>query len=142
MQLITDNIGKDDTLKAGTVGTTDTGLMAQYAYAELLRRQKDTQNITVETDMLHTALPGEFFSIQSIDFRPTKIIDTIDNRGYKSLFYMTDDILNGNSRPRYEDQNKVWAAIRPEWQDRQASNIKAGSVDWRIAQLIEDYAPP
>jgi hypothetical protein len=32
------------------------------------------------------------------------------------------------------------AAIRPEFQDRQSSSIKAGSVDWRITRLVEDYS--
>jgi hypothetical protein len=141
MQLIVDNVGKDDTLKSGNVGSTDQGLMAQYAYAELLRKQKDTQNLIVDTPMLPEALPGQFFDIQSTDFRTTKITHAIDNQSYRSFFTLTDDVTNGLSRVRYEDQNKIWAAVRPEWQDRQASSMKAGTVDWRIAQLIENYAP-
>jgi hypothetical protein len=135
LQLITDNTGKDDSLKA----SDDSGLMAQYAYAELLRKQKSTQNLTVDTPMLPEALPGQLFSIQSTDYRVTKIVHNISPTQYSTSFSMTDDVTNGISRPRYEDQNKVWASVRPEWQDKQASSIKAGSVDWRIAQLIKDY---
>jgi hypothetical protein len=136
MRLITDDVGKDDSLKA----TDDSGLMAQMAYNELMRLQKTVISGTVETPMIPDALPGQFFNIQAVDYRATKIVHTIDSTGYFSIITVTDDLTNSRPRARYEDQNKVWASIRPEWQDRQAANIKAGSVDIRITRLAKDYA--
>jgi hypothetical protein len=136
MKLITDDIGKDDTLKAAD----DSGLMAQLAYAELLRQQKPTNHTTIKTPMLPTALPGQWFSLQGFDYRATKIVHEIKNNDYTTTLYLTDDLTNGRTRPRWEDINRQYANIRPEFQDRQASNLKAGSIDWRIARLVKDYA--
>jgi hypothetical protein len=136
MQLITDDVGKDDSLKASDT----TGLRAQLAYSALLRLQKPSTVGTVETPMIKDALPGQLFSIQGTDYRVTKIIQSISKDGYQSQPSLTDDVTNGRARVRYEDINKIYAAIRPEWQDTQSSSIKAGTVDWRIARLIKDYA--
>ena len=136
MRLITDDIGKDDSLKAAD----DSGLMAQLAYSELLRLQKPAYVGTVETPMIKDALPGQLFNIQTVDYRVTKLVHTLSPDGCKTMFSITDDVTNGRARARYEDINKQYANIRPEFQDRQASSIKAGSVDWRIARLVKDYA--
>ena len=72
--------------------------------------------------------------------RATKITHVIKGDDYTTILSLTDDITNGRARIRYEDLNKVYASQRPEWQDRAASNIKAGSVDWRITRLTKDYA--
>jgi hypothetical protein len=136
MRLITDNTGKDDSLSAAD----DSGLMACFAHAELLRMQKDTQNLIVKTPMFPTALPGQFWNIQYVDFRASKLIHEIKDDDYYTTLFVTDDLTNGRSRARYEDQNKVWSLLRPEWQDKQASSIKAGNVDYRITRLVKDYA--
>jgi hypothetical protein len=150
VKLITDDIGKDDTLTSGTPGTTDLGLMAQMAYAELLRLQKTSIVGTVTVPMIKDALPGEWFHIHAKktlsgsfqidkDFRATKITHKI-NADLTSTLELTDDLTNSHSRPAYESPNKFWASIRPEFQDRQASSVKARDVDIRIAPLEEDYA--
>jgi hypothetical protein len=138
MKLIVDNIGKDDSL----VAADDTGTMAQLAYAELLRSKTTAAVGTIETDMIKDALPGQWFYFNSTDYRSTKIEHLLEPApiGFRSKIYLTSDVTNGIARRRYEDLNKQYAAIRPEWQDRQASNIKAGSVDWRITRLTKDYA--
>jgi hypothetical protein len=135
MRLITDNIGKDDSL----VAADDSGLMAQMAYAELLRLQKESTVGTVETPMIKDALPGQWLNIQSNDYRITKLTHTLSDK-YLTLFEFTDDVTNGRTRTRFEQVNKMFAAARPEWQDRQASGLKAGQVDLRIARLAKDYA--
>jgi hypothetical protein len=139
MRLITDDVGKDDSLEA----TDDSGLMAQFAYAELLRLQTTPVVGNVTIGMVKDALPGQLWYVQDVDMRATKIVHTIDPSpvGYRTQLFLTDDVLNGRARLRYEEQNKVWESIRPEWQDRQASNMKAGAVDWRITRLAKDYAP-
>ncbi len=137
MKLIVDDCGKDDSLLA----SDDSGLMAKLAYAELLRAQKTALVGTVELPMIPDALPGNWFYIQDTDFRATKIVHTIDRKkGFMTTLHVTDDVTNGRTRLRYEDLNKQWAAIRPEWQDRSASNLKARSVDWRVTRLVKDYA--
>jgi hypothetical protein len=134
--LITDNIGKDDSLKASDA----TGLMAQLAYAEYLRQQTTCTVGTAQIGFLRDALPGQWFQLTGGDMRATKLVHEIRNEDEASTtLHLTSDVINSNTRLRYEDQNKVFASIRPEWQDRQASNIKAGSVDWRVARLVKTY---
>ena len=136
MRLIVDDIGKDDSL----IATDDSGTMAQLAYAELLRQQKETLNLQVKTNMLHEALPGQWFYVNSIDMRATQLIQEIHGDDYTTTLNLTDDVTNGRARLRYEDLNKQYANLRPEFQDRQATNIKAGSIDWRISRLVKNYA--
>jgi hypothetical protein len=66
-------------------------------------------------------------------------VHSISKTNYTSLISITDDLTNGRARLRYEDVNKQWSAIRPEFQDRQASSIKASSIDLRVARLAENY---
>lgn len=136
MRLIVDDIGKDDSLLA----SDDSGLMAKMAYAELLRQRTNSAVGTVTTPMIKDLLPGQWLYIQSTDYRATKLQHQISRDSYLTTIDFTSDVINGRSRPRYEDLNKQFASIRPEWQDRQASNMKAGSVDWRITRLVKTYA--
>lgn len=136
-RLIVDNIGKDDSLKA----SDDSGLMAKMAYAELLRLQSDALVGTLQTPMIKDALPGQLLDSQGTPFRITQIVQSADaSTGFLSTFHVTDDVLNGRARARYEDINKQFANLRPAWQDRNSSSQLAGSVDWRIARLAKDYA--
>jgi hypothetical protein len=135
-KVITDNIGKDDTLTAGTPGTTDMGLMAQLAKAELLRASKETVNGRFTTPLIADVLPGQYFYIGK-DWRITKVTHNLATM--QSTFEVTDDVTNSHTRMRYEDINKQYAAIRPEYQDRQASSLKSGSMDIRILPLEEAY---
>jgi hypothetical protein len=137
MRLITDSVGKDDSL----IASDDSGLIAQLAHAELLRQQKATNHITVKLPIIPDALPGQWFSLEGFDYRATKIVHEIKSNDYTTTLYLTDDLTNSKNRPRWEDVNRQYANIRPEFQDRQASNLKAGSIDWRIQKLVKDYAP-
>jgi len=147
MKVITDNIGKDDSL----VASDHTGTMARMAYAELLRLQKTSLVGTVTTPMIKDALPGQWLHIHAkraidgssfnvdADMRITKMTHTFGLDGFFTTFELTDDVTNSNPRPAFEDINKVWSAIRPEFQDRQACNIKVGDVDNLIVPLEKDY---
>jgi hypothetical protein len=138
-KLITDNIGKDDSL----IASDDSGLMAKLAYSELLRLRTNSTVGTIETtNMIKDILPGQWVYVQSTDYRVTKIVQNINpaSLGYSTTLEVTSDLINGRARSRYEDINKQWEAIRPEWQDRQASNLKAGNVDWRVSRLVKTYA--
>jgi hypothetical protein len=149
-KVITDVTPKDDTLTSGTPGTTDTGLMAQLAYSELLRLQKSSIVGTVTVRMISDALPGQWFHIHAKkkldgsygidkDMRATKITHTINTTGYFTTIDLTDDLTNSHARPAYEDRNKIAAANRPDFQDRQATSLKAGNVDIWVTPLTEDY---
>jgi len=144
---ITDDIGKDDSLKA----TDDSGFMAQMALSELLRLRKTVTVGSITVPMIKDALPGQWFHIHAKtkadgsfaidkDMRATKITQIIQPSGYTSKLELTDDLTNSHARPRYEDTNKIWAATRPEWQDRQASSMKANNLDIRITRLEKAYA--
>jgi len=137
MKLITDDVGKDDSLIEGD----DSGIMAQLAYAELLRRQTTTYLGSVQlSTMLPEALPGQWFKLVD-DLRSNKIVQEIQGKKYFTTLYLSDDLVNGRSRMRFEDLNKIYADMRPEFQDRQATSIKAGQVDINVPRLTVDYAP-
>ena len=152
IKVITDNVGKDDTLTSGTPGTTDVGIMARMAYAELLRLQTTSLVGWAKIPMIKDVLPGQLFKIYAkkqvngtykingTEMRVTKIIQDVLNGGAFTTLFLTDDVSNSHPRPLYEDQNKVLqAAARPEFQDRQSSSMKAGEIDIRVARLEEDY---
>jgi hypothetical protein len=150
MKVITDTTPKDDTLTYGTPGTTDLGLMAQLAYSELLRLQKSCIIGSASTPMIKDAFPGQWFHIHAKekvdgsftidqDFRATKITHIISPSGFFTNLNLTNDLTNSHARLTYEDKNKVAAAQRPEYQDRQAASIKAGQVDIYVTPFIEDY---
>jgi hypothetical protein len=133
-KVLTDNIGKDDSLS----DTDDSGLMAQLAKAELLRLSKATNLGKFTTNMIPDILPGQYVYIGG-DWRITRLTHTINANGYRTAFEVTDDLTNSHTRLRYEDINKQYASIRPEWQDRQSSSIKTGNLDIRIARLQTPY---
>lgn len=152
IKVVTDDVGKDDTLTSGTLGTTDTGLMARMAYAELLRSQTTSLVGWVRTPMIKDLLPGQLFqiyakktatgsyNINGTEMRVTKVDHEISASGATSVITLTDDVTNSHPRPRYEDWNKVLASsARPEFQDRQSTSMKAGQIDIRVARLAEDY---
>ena len=134
---ITDNLGKDDSF----IASDDSGLMAQMAKAELLRLNKVVENGKFSTSLLPDVLPGQYFYIGGTDYRITKVTHHIKPMpmGLKTVFEVTDDLTNTRSRQRYEDINKVYAAIRPEFQDRQASSLKSSNMDITVQPLEKAY---
>jgi len=145
-KIIVDDVGKDDSLLA----TDDTGLMAQLAYSELLRLQTTPKVGTVTTPMIKDLLPGQWLHVHALtkadgsfavdkDMRTTELHHTISEQGFLTTIQVTDDLTNTHTRARYNDINKVQAAFRPEFQDRQAASIKAGEVDIRVLKLEHDY---
>lgn len=150
VKVLTDKIGKDDTLTSGTPGTTDLGLMAKLAYTELLRLQKTSLVGTVTTPMLYDLLPGQWLHIHAkknksgsynvdSDFRVTRITHNLSADSFTSQLEVTDDLTNSHTRPAYDSFNKQMELIRPDVQDRQAASIKAGDIDIRVTPLEEDY---
>lgn len=151
VKVIVDHEGKDDTLTSGTPGTTDTGLMARMAHAELLRLRKNSIVGSFTTPMLKDLLPGHWIHIHAkkkpdgvyridSDFRVTKITHNITPQGFTSTVEVTDDLTNSHARTAYENQNKIWASQRPDTQDRAATSQKMGDLDIRVARLTETYS--
>jgi hypothetical protein len=146
MKPLTNTTPYDDSLSA----SDDSGVLAQLAYSELLRLQKSSKTASIPTQMIKDALPGQWFHIHAKkksdgsftvdeDFRATKIVHVISPSGFWSSLELTTDLTNSHARPAYEDRNKVAAANRPEYQDRQATSIKAGQVDIYVTPLAKDY---
>jgi hypothetical protein len=146
MKTITDNIGKDDSLKV----TDDSGLMAQMAYAELLKLQTTPTVGEFTTLMIKDVLPGSLLHVHAdkkfnlafnvdMDMRITKLVDIWDPKEVTTTSTVTSDVTNSTTRTRYGDWNKMAEMIRPDMQDRQASSIKGGDIDIRLARLIKDY---
>ena len=59
---------------------------------------------------------------------------------YNTTLTLTTDLTNSSFRSRVNSWNTVAQALRPEFQDRQATNIKAGDVDIDVPILGVDYA--
>lgn len=146
VKVITDRIGKDDSL----VASDATGTMAQMAYAELLKRQTTPTVGEFTTSMIKDVLPGQLFHVHAekvpagtfnidMNMRISKLVHfwTIDSAN--TSFTLTSDVTNSEARTRYGDWNTVFAAARPDMQDRQASSIKAGDMDIRVTKLEKDY---
>lgn len=134
-KVITDDVGKDDSL----IDADDSGLLAQLACSELYRCKKTGITGTITTTLLPDLLPGQFLYYDSKDWRVTKITHHIAMSGCTSTMEITDDVTNSHARPAYEDVNKLYSAIRPEYQDRQASNLKSGKMDIRTLRLTKYY---
>jgi hypothetical protein len=131
-KVFTDNIGKDDSL----IDSDDSGLLAQMAKAQLLKLNSTPVNGKFSTPLIPDVLPGQYFYIGG-DWRITKVTHNITTM--QSIFEVTDDLYNSHPRLRYEDINKVSAAIRPEFQDNQSSSIKMGTCDIRVLPLEKAY---
>ena len=145
-RIIVDDVGKDDSLKAAD----DSGLMAQMAYAELLRLQTTPKIGTVTTPMIRDLLAGQWLHVHALtkadgtfavdkDMRATEIHQIVSEQGFFTNVQVTDDLTNTHARKRYDDINKVLGAFRPEWQDRQAASLKASGIDINVTRLEKDY---
>ena len=132
-KVLIDDVGKDDSLLADD----DTGLCAQLAKAELLRACKATINGKFTTPMIKDIMPGQYIHIEK-DYRITKLTQSIQGKEFKTMFEVTDDLTNSHTRLRYEDINKQYAAIRPQYQDRESTSLK-GALDIRVLPLEKAY---
>jgi hypothetical protein len=145
VKVFTDDQGKDDSLLA----SDDSGLMAQMAYSEWLQNQGSYMPGTITTPMIKGLLPGEQLHIHAKktptgsftfdkDMRVTKLVHRITGTATTEI-ELTDDLTNTHARKRFEDANRTYAAIRPEFQDRQATSQKVGDLDIRIPRLEHEY---
>jgi len=151
LKVITDDIGKDDTMRYGTPGTTDLGIMAQLAKAELYRCKTTPLVGEVRTPYLYDLLPGQLLHIHAkktasgtfnidMDMRTvTHELDFDGTNGFISRISVTSDVINSYPRMAWTNINKIQAAARPEFQDRQASSLKTREIDVTQTILEETY---
>lgn len=147
MKTIIDNVGKDDS------GSTsdNTGTIALLTYADLLKMQSTPTIAQVVTCMIKDLLPGQLLHIHGEkkiggsfnidkDMRVSKLTHYINEQGFTTVSDVTDDLANSTIRTAHNDWNTIFQAVRPDYQDRQATNIKAGEVDLDVPILAVDYA--
>jgi hypothetical protein len=145
MVFVNDMNAKDDSCSP----SDDSGLIAQCAYAELLKRQTSPVLGTLTTLMIKGAMPGQKVHVHAkktsagsfrIDknFRITKVT-FVKSGSYQTIFNVTDDLVNSHARMRSEDIRQIMAQARPNFQDRQASSLKTMDVDITQAVLSQDY---
>ena len=146
LKIITDDLAKDDTLKA----SDDSGTIGQLCYAVYLRSITTpivgTFTIPIANDLIagqkihvHAKKKADdTFQIDD-DFRITKIIHAMSSTGCYSTVDVTDDLKNSIPRPIPTHLNKVLSAVRPEFQDRQATSMKARSIDITQPILEKTY---
>lgn len=145
MRVVSDNYAKGDTL----IATDDSGTVAMFAKAELLRQQAQTQAMTITTRLLRDALAGQLLHVKArpvggvfavdVDFRITKLVHEINDKIAATTFNLTDDVVNSQSRAAFDSVNSVIASYRPEFQDRQATGTKLRDIDITQTILEKDY---
>jgi len=145
MKVITDDEAKNDSL----VASDDSGTIARLAYAEYLRCKTTPRVGCFTVRLLKDLWPGMLvhphakktngtFRIDD-DFRVTKLVHTIVKGGFFTTVYVTDDVTNSHARPAFNELNKVLKAVRPEFQDRQATSIKMREIDITQPILEKSY---
>lgn len=146
IKLITDNVGKDDSL----IKATDTGLMARFAKAEVLRSKTTPTLGFIVTPCIKDLLPGQLLHVHAkkisdgtfninTDMRVTQLIHNFSVKGFTTKIFLTNDVTNSIARTSFSDYNKTMAAARPEFQDRQASSIKTRMIDITQPILENSY---
>jgi len=151
LKVITDDIAKDDSMRFGTPGTTDLGVMAQLAKAELYRCKTTPLVGEIRTPYLYDLLPGQFVHIHAkknaagtplID-RDMRVVrhelDFSSPGGFISVIGVTSDLINSYPRMAWTNMNKILASGRPESQDRQATSLKMREIDVTQTILEETY---
>lgn len=146
LKVITDDVAKHDSWKA----SDHSGTIARLAYQELLRGQTTPIVGAFQIPILPDLLPGQYLHIHARkkkdgtfqidkDMRVTSLTHTISEQGFLTVVEVTDDLTNSHPRARFEDLSKVMKDVRPEFQDRQASSIKARTIDITQTILEKDY---
>jgi len=146
MKLITDEVAKDDMWTAAD----DSGTIARLAKAELYRCKNTPIVGWIKVPCIYDLLPGQFLHIHAKkkldgtfridkDMRVTSLTHNFSVDGFITTIQLTDDVTNALTRSSFNNINKVMKSIRPEFQDRQASSIKAREIDITQPLLSVSY---
>lgn len=73
------------------------------------------------------------------DMRATRVVHDFSVNSPATTVQLTDDTKNSVPRSSFTDVNKLLAAARPEYQDRQASSFKTRQIDITQAILEKIY---
>lgn len=147
MKVITDEVAKGDT----GIAADDSGTMGQLAHAEYLRVSSAPIVGTFTIPIANDLWPGQQLHLHAKkkkdgtfridkDFRAMRVVHTIDtNQGFMTVVDVTDDLKNANPRPLPTQLNVLLGAVRPEFQDRQASSLKTREIDITQPVLEKSY---
>lgn len=151
-RIITDNQGADDTLLSGTPGTTDIGLMARMAKAELYRCNSTPLVGYMKTPLIYGMLPGMFIHGHAEktasgtyrvdkDLRVTSLTHewTSPRELFTTTMSVTDDLVNSRPRLSPANPNSLIRNVVLEQHNRQTSSVKVGDLDPDIPVLEESY---
>jgi hypothetical protein len=146
LKVITDDVGKDDSM----VASDDSGIMAQLAKAELFRCKTTPLVGEIRVPFLYDLLPGQLLHIHAKkkidgtfninrDIRAVRVEHDFDSaNGFTDRIAVTSDVINSYPRMAWTNMNQVLADARPEFQDRQASSLKTREID--VTQTILEHA--
>jgi len=144
-RVIKNDVALDDTLKA----SDDAGTMAQLAYAELLRRQKQPTVAIIQTPLAINALPGQLIYVEAHkksdntyrtqkDFRATEIRHVFSAQGAKTVWNLTDDVDNS-----FAYGAPTAASLMHEYVGalghKEARDLKSSGIDPLVSRLVKDY---
>jgi len=146
---IFDSVGKDDTTKAGTPGTTDTGYMARVAKAELLRCAKKPLVGHLTIPCAEDLLPGQLIHIYAnqksdgtfnidANFRVIELRHVVTVQGSKTELSVTNDLKNSLVNKTYSMANLVVSQLLGK--DRESINLKSMAIDLTTPMLTETYS--
>lgn len=152
VKVIVDDVGKDDTGKSGTPGTTDIGMMAQLAKAELLRAVTTPIIGSIVIPGKETILPGQLAHIHfgkkngSYNIDSNMRILQVNHRfapephGFRTYLMLTDDVKNSRPMQPSTAYNLLLKATNPSYQTRERASIKARDIDITQPILSENYS--
>lgn len=145
--LITDNLAKSSILDADD----DSGMVAQFAKAELFRSMTQPISGTFMIPLQPNVQPGQIVHIHAskqgdetfnidIDMRILKIHHHYGMDGAKTNLEVIDDVLNSYVRKPADAYNTVLKATNPDYQNRDLGNLKGRDIDILQDILAKDYA--
>lgn len=153
VKVITDDVGKDDIGRSGTPGTTDLGMMAQIAKAELYRSITTPILGSIVVPGQETIWAGQLCHVKfgekadgtyNIDsnFRIMKVTHRFAPipHGFRSYLDLTDDVTNAHPMQPSTAYNLIKKASNPDYSTRERGSIKARDIDITLPLLTENYS--
>lgn len=144
IKTIVDHIGKDDSCNA----SDDSGVMAQFAYASLLRSSSKPLVGQITLPGHEEIKPGQLchvhfgkkadgtFNIDK-DMRILQHHLHLGSDGYLSILDVTDDVTNSQART-LSVMNNLLQAVNPSFRNREVGSQKSRDID--ITQTILEKA--
>jgi hypothetical protein len=146
VELIVDNIGKDDSGK-----DDDSYVMASLAKATLYRDITTPIIGEICIPGQETILPGQLahihfgkkadsnFNIDK-DMRITQVVERVNlNQGYVTNLSLTDDVKNSRPMQPHKGYNLILDATNPNFQNRERASVKTREIDITQPILSKNY---